>query len=492
MFKRRFFCFLLCLVMLLPISACSNTMDAYIYFELPAVPETLDPQTASKDQELLIIRNIFEGLLRKDKNGKIVCGVADNYKKEGLTYTFKIRKNALWSNGEEVTANDFVFAFRRAVLPETNAPFVSRLFSIVGAESIYKDNSPTDILGVFAENDKTLKINLSYEDPLFEETLTTSIAMPCNEKFFKESTGKYGLFSNNILSNSSYKITKWKKDPLGIRLYRNDEYKGNFTAQNAAVFITCEQKKSALEKLQKTTVDMAFINSTESITAKESGLKTAEFENICWVLTLGDNFSKNMCSSLLQMIDRNIYSKSLKTGYSSADSIFPNVVKNKSECILENSYNPENAKKIYNNEILSLPDRKFPTDIILYYYDDGNVKDVVTDIVGHWQSNFSAFVNIESVSESKLLFPQLTNQSYAMSFFPIRVDSNSISEYLNKYGFEYNNQSLSQAQNDILKSNNIMPIMFQNTVIAYSETLSGVYAEHANGYIDFSFIIKND
>ena len=115
--KGRFLCLLLSLLLILTMfTGCSDTKDAYIYFELPEVPLTLDPQTASTDSELLIIRNINEGLLRKNEKGEIVCGLAESYQKNGLTYTFTLRKNAKWARGEKITADDFVFAFKRAVL----------------------------------------------------------------------------------------------------------------------------------------------------------------------------------------------------------------------------------------------------------------------------------------------------------------------------------------------------------------------------------------
>lgn len=486
----RLLCLLLCLVLLLPFTGCSDTSEAYIYFELPATPLTLDPQTASLDQELLIVKNIFEGLLRKNSKGEIVCGAAESYSKDGLTYTFKIRKDAVWSNGEPLTAEDFVFALKRAVSPETKAPFASRLFSISGAEEIYNGKKSADTLGVTAPDSNTLTINLKQEDPLFEETLTTSIAMPCNQAFFTESAGKYGLFSDNILSNSSYKITRWRKDPFGIRLYKNSSYNGEFTANNAAVFITCDKDETPLERLEKTSVDMAFIDCALTKDATALGLKTVEFQNICWVLTLGDNFTKDMRTALSRLVGGEVFSHSLKDGYSAAGSIFPSCVSGAGDGLNATVYDPESAKKLYLKEVEALENKKFPTDIILYYYDDGNVKNIVTDIVGHWQSKFSAFVNIESVSAASLLTPQLTDQTYAMSLFPVSVDSGSVGEYLKKFGVDYNGEDLKEIQRNILKSENIVPVMFQNTVIAYSPYLSDVSTEFGNGYVDFSFIIK--
>ena len=230
-------CMLLFCVTLL--GCTGKTDEAYLYFELPSIPNTLDPQTASSDSELLIIKNIYEGLMRKDKDGNVVCGVAESFDINGLTYTFKIRESAVWSNEDPVTAHDFVFALRRAVDPKNNAPFVSRLKSIKNATAISKGELSSKKLGVKAIDDKTLQITLSKKDSSFLETLTTSIAMPCNEKVFNESAGKYALFKDYIVSNGSYRLTKWNKTSFGIRLYRNENYTGEFYAKNAAVFITC-------------------------------------------------------------------------------------------------------------------------------------------------------------------------------------------------------------------------------------------------------------
>lgn len=490
MFKKAV-CIIMCLLFLIPVTACDSTEEAYIYFELPETPSTLDPQIAGEDAELIIIKNVFEGLLRKDSDGDIVCGAAESFDIDGLTYTFKIRENAKWSNGDELTAYDFEFGFRRAVDPETKAPFVSRLFSIKGAKEINNGQATTDTLAVNAVDSKTLTITLENSDNSFENTLTTSIAMPCNEEFFYGCAGKYGLFADNILSNGSYELKRWRKDPFGIRLYRNTEYNGEIFAKNAAVFLTCEDDETPLERLQKNSVDMAFIESAQKSEAESSGLKTEEFENICWVLTIGNEFSQNVRKSLSMLVGSEVYSSSLSEGYSAATSLFPNIFDAQTTSTGMTVYNPDAAKSIYFKEVSNFKDGKFPSDAVLYYYDDGYVKNVVTDIVGHWQRQLSAFVNIEAASDSDLLISQLTEQSYSMAIFPVRAESSQVAEYLKKFGINYNNESLESLQQKLLKSNNIVPLMFQNTTISYSQALSNFNFENGNGYIDFAFIIKD-
>jgi len=489
---KRIISLILSLCLILTAVGCSSTDDEYIYFELPKTPSTLDPQTASEDSELLIIKNCYEGLFRKDSNGKTVLGAAESFKENGLVYTFKIREDAKWSNGEKLTAFDFEFALKRALLPETKAPFASRLFAIENAKAVHSGTLSSQQLGVMAVNEKTLKITLSEADPNFKESLATSVAMPCNEKFFCDAAGKYGLTASNMLSNGSYELTRWRKDPFGIRLYRNEEYSGDFISKNAAVFITCDTEDPLLEKLEKNHIDMAFVDSALKPEIEKIGLQSTSVENICWFLTLSNDFSLDMRKSFIMLIDKSIFSGSLPSGYTAANSIYPHIFESEQTATGLTPYNKEVAKQLYLKELEKLEGKKFPSDVVLYYYDDGFIKNTVTDIVGHWQSNLSAFVNIEAVSKSSLLTPELKSQTYKMALFPVRADSHEIYEYLNKFGVAYNNEPLDKIQENILRNANIVPILFQTTDLAYSKALSNVVMEAENGYIDFSFIVKKD
>ena len=490
--KYKFFSIILTIILLFCATSCGNkTEDAYIYFELPEIPLTLDPQIASTDTELLIVKNIYEGLLRKNIEGKIVNGAVESFTKNGLTYTFNIRKDAKWSNGDDLTAEDFVFGLKRAVNPKTKAPFATRIFSIKNAQSINNGKKKLESLGVKAVDSKTLEIQLEKEDELFLENLTTSVAMPCNEKFFNECSGKYGLFKDNIIGNGSYRLTKWNKESFGIRLYRNNDYTGDFFAKNSAVFLTCNNDKPVTQKLKDSDIDIAFIDCAKAAQMQEAGFKTTECQNICWFLTISDDFSYNMRKSLFMLVGKEVYEQNLKTGFASASSIFPYVFNKKIGSDGITKYDLNGGKALYGSEVLKLENKKFPTDVILYYYDDGNIKTLVTDIVGHWQSNLSAFVNIESVSSPENLLPELKKQSLSMAIFPVRADSENLAEYLKNFGIDYKAQSLSSVQKEILKSKNIFPLAFQNTTICYSKAIKEIYTATSDGFVDFSLVVKD-
>ncbi len=489
MIKYRLLSIILVIILLLSSVGCGNKSDeAYIYFELPEVPSTLDPQVAETNTELLIVKNIYEGLMRKDSDGNVVEGVCDNYSKNGLTYTFTLRDDVTWSNDEPLTAHDFVFGLQRALDPETKAPFASRLFSIKNAQQVNNGTLAPDKLGVTAINDYTLKIELASEDENFLENLTTSVAMPCNKSFFNNSGGKYGLFSDKIICNGSYRLTKWNKESFGIRLYKNEEYNGSFKAKNAAVFLTCNNDVPVTQKLEENNIDIAFIDSALAPDMESKGFNTTGTQNICWVMTISDSFSKDMRTALLKLVGNEIFSSSLQFGYVAANSIYPEISGYNAKDNITIKYDLAEGKSIFSNEVRKLENSKFPDGITLYYYDNGYIKPVITDIVGHWQNNLSAFVNIEAVDDSEILLSQLKSQTLSMAVFPVKMNSKNSAEYLEYFGVK--NTDLSEAQNEILKNNNIEPLLFQDTTLCYSKNIIEIPLAEDNGYIDFAFVVK--
>lgn len=210
MFKKIISISLSLLILTFCFTSCNSTIagsDVQMIMPIDSDPLYLDPQICSSTAALNIINNCFEGLVDVDENGDIVTACAQSYSvsDDGLTYTFILRQDMQWKmttsaknlvatddESEEfdtrVTAYDFAFALERAVTPETVSPFVSTLFSIKNAEEIYNGTKDISTLGITVISDYILEIELERVDLDFLYTLTTSIAMPCNEAFF-EATG---------------------------------------------------------------------------------------------------------------------------------------------------------------------------------------------------------------------------------------------------------------------------------------------------------------
>lgn len=488
----KFIALMTCILTIIISAGCNESyQDAIIYFEIPEKPFSLDPQTVSSDSELTVVANVFEGLLRKNDSGAIAGGLAESFSKDGLTYTFKIRENAKWSNETPVTSNDFLFAFKRALLPETEAPFASRLFCIENAEQINSGKLSCDSLGVSAPDDKTLIIKLCREDENFENALTTSVAMPCNEEFFNSASGRYGLSLETVISCGSYTLSRWKKDPFSFRLKKNPLYNGTFTAKNSAVHITKSDDETAIQRLKENNVDIAFIDSSLSVSAKESGLKTAEYGNVCWFLTMNSDLTPGFRKSFSMLIGKNVFENDLMPGYSCSGSVFPPAILKNADSSGVTQYDLNTAKELFTKEINSLDEKKFPSDIKLYYYDNGVIKPIITDIVGHWQNNLGAFINIEAVDSADKLIPELKNPTLTMAVFPVRAEGGDINEYLKNFP-SVSGKTPAEIQTALLKNNSIVPLLYQNTTVAYSSDLNDVFTTLGNGYIDFSFIVKTE
>jgi oligopeptide transport system substrate-binding protein len=175
-------------------------------------PETLDAHKTSVVSEANILRDVSEGLLIHDAHGKVAPGVAQSWTQstDGRTYTFTLRADAKWSNGDPVTAEDFVFSFRRIMAPATGAKYATVLYPIANAERINKGAAgarPED-LGVRAIDARTLELRLEKPAPYFLELLTHQTGLPVHPP----SVRKYGNdFTRpaNWVSNGAYTLKEW-------------------------------------------------------------------------------------------------------------------------------------------------------------------------------------------------------------------------------------------------------------------------------------------
>ncbi len=486
---KSIFSVFICAVLCLSFAGCGDShRESYLYFELSDKPFTLDPQTASDDSELLIIRNIFEGLMRYDGQGKLVCGAAESYEKNGLTYTFKLREFATWSTGTPLSADDFVFGLQRAVSPETAAPFASRLFCISGAAAVNSGKADPSSLGVTATDARTVKITLQYEDENFLSTLATSVAMPCNEGFFYDCVGKYGLESRYIIANGSYSIRKWAKDDnFGIRLYDNEKYNGDFVAENAAVYLSCRKDKKAAELLSASKVDMAFLKSEDIGSVDGNKVDIVTVPNICWVMTIGKGYDANVRRAFAKLIAPDVYSAALPDGFRAATTIYPDIVAaDGTENVGITAYDVDGAKELFSAAVKKMDNKRLPSSVMTYQNSD-LIKGAVTSIVGHWQQNLSAFINIVP-SDNGNLQSELNSKSLQFAVFPIKAYNSDVSEYL--LGFGINSDDAASSQKKLLADNTLIPIAFENTNIGFSKELQSLVSTDGNGYIDFSFIIK--
>ena len=212
-------------------TACSNGKNNTKEYEkslswmTTSEVQTLDQNkmvdTASGEQA----GNVFEGLNRVDNKGKVKPGVAttSTTSKDGLTWTFKLRKNAKWSNGESVTAQDFVYSLRRMMDPKTQSQQQNNYQAVENAKEVVTGKKDPSSLGVEAKDKHTLVVHLTHPVPYFK-TLTASSWNPVSEKAVQKYGSKYGTASKYMLYNGPFVSDGWTGTNLSWKLKKNNYY----------------------------------------------------------------------------------------------------------------------------------------------------------------------------------------------------------------------------------------------------------------------------
>jgi oligopeptide transport system substrate-binding protein len=172
---------------------------------------SVDPQVVEDVTGSEVVRDLFEGLMNQDSEGNLIPGVATGYEvnEDNTVYTFKLRDKAKWSNGEVVTAHDFVYAWQRAVDPELASPYqwFMELMSIDNAAEIIKGDKTKEELGVKAIDDLTFEVTLSVPLPYFPQMTTHSTTFPTPRAVIEEHGAEWTK-PGNIVSNGAYVLTE--------------------------------------------------------------------------------------------------------------------------------------------------------------------------------------------------------------------------------------------------------------------------------------------
>lgn len=172
-------------------------------------PQTLDQAHTSIDVEANVLKDLYEGLTVYDAAGNITPGTAESWtvSDDGTVYTFKIRDDAKWSNGDPVTAGDFVFSLRRVENPDEAAGYANILYPIKNAEAVNTKGMAVDQLGVKAIDDKTLEITLERPTPYFLQLLAHQTALPVNQANV-ETDGADFVKPGNMVSNGAFVLSE--------------------------------------------------------------------------------------------------------------------------------------------------------------------------------------------------------------------------------------------------------------------------------------------
>ncbi|MDR3050688.1 MAG: peptide ABC transporter substrate-binding protein [Oscillospiraceae bacterium] len=219
----------LAVTMLLTSSAAlaAGGADAAIVVCIGSQPETIDPQMNSASDGSNYIKHLFEGLLKYDWEGKgIVLGMAESYEtsEDGLTWTFKIRPDAKWSDGKDLTAEDFVYTWRRLVDRDNAAPYAGDMgqFLLNGMAIVNGEKAPEE-LGVTAIDAKTLEVKLENPCAFFTDIMAFPAYYPVRQDIVEANGTGWINTPATLIGNGAYKLESWTMDEE-IVLVPNPEY----------------------------------------------------------------------------------------------------------------------------------------------------------------------------------------------------------------------------------------------------------------------------
>lgn len=204
----------------------TGTVEQVLNVNIKSEPPSLNPGTATDTTSGAVLEQVFEGLTRINQEGEIEPAMAEalpEVSDDLLTYTFKIREDAKWSNGDPVTAHDFEYAWKWVLDPNNTADYAYQLYVIKGAQAAKEDGASLDEVGVKALDDKTLEVTLAQPTPYFLDLTAFYTYFPVN-KAVAESNTEWALDAgDNYVTNGPFLLESWSHNDK-IVLTKNPDY----------------------------------------------------------------------------------------------------------------------------------------------------------------------------------------------------------------------------------------------------------------------------
>ena len=456
---------LLAAAFLLALTGCGSSSSApsFTWF-VDTIPANLDPQVASAAPDVIACENLYSGLVRKKADGEIVPDLSESWtiSSDGRTYTFQIKDGLTYkavkgaSTDHTITAEDFVFAFRRIFQPQTNSPYAVEFAALENSAAVLAGTADASTLGVSAAGPLTLVFRLSEKDDNFLAKLTLPGAMPCDEAFFESTRGTYGLTAKTTLSSGPFYLYNWtssglflRREPSGtlidsLRLVQNT----NNADQSAVELVNGEKCSAALDDTGSTGKSAAQLIADEKCSAalddtgEDTSLQSVDYSDTTWALLFNSAedsvFADQELRQALAGIARENVDVPSSGLYTAAEGLVPTGLSVDGIDYRKSARNPlptiTDPRTLYLNARQGMASSDFSGVTILLPKEAG-LTELAEQINGAWQKDCSLFFSVEEVPQEEF-DKRLAAGSYTIALAPIRAEGGSVYQMLQQFTAE--------------------------------------------------------
>lgn len=293
-------------------TATDNVLNVMVEVEV----QSLDPQLATDGTSFEVIANFTDGLTQMDADGAAVPAIAESWdvSEDGTVYTFHLREDANWSNGEPVTANDFVYAWQRACDPATASEYaymLSDIGQIKNAAAIQAGEMDLSELGVKAIDDKTLEVTLEVPVSYFLSLMYFPTFYPMNQAFYESlGEGTYGTSADTVLSNGAFILESYEPAALNFSLVKNpDYYNADSVSLDGLNYQVLKDSQQAYMSYQNGDLDIVKLSGDQVDQVSGDPELSVHGAGYMWYLTLNMNdvpalANQNLRLALTNALDR--------------------------------------------------------------------------------------------------------------------------------------------------------------------------------------------
>lgn len=406
-------------------------------------PATLDPNLAESNVEFYIFNDLFEGLLRVGKNGEVIPALATKWETKGTVWTFHLRPEAKWSNGDPVTADDFVFSWRRLTDPKTASPYGSYLASayVLNAAEINAGGKPPSELGVKALDAHTLQVTLAEPNSYLLKQLVHFPVLPVNRKVV-EQYGKNWTQPQNFVGNGAFKLAQWVVNEKVV-VERNTQYWDNaHTVLNKVIFLPL-QGFPEVARFRAGEIELGYSAPPELYQQLKKNLGDEQL--VTYPLLSTSYFAFNnrqppfndvrVRQALNLALDKQVIAgKVLGYGQQPAWTFTPTgaggfTLQPGVAAGWSQEQRIAQAKKLLAEAGFNA---QHPLRFTLLYSNDATIKKIVIAASAMWKKNLGAEVTLQN-QERKVVLDNINNGQYSAAFSRWLADYNDPSTFLNVF-----------------------------------------------------------